>query len=218
MATLESLKAAKQSLLLKPLNAVVFLAPHYTAPPESFTGADGITALPEGYKSVGLIAKADGVSFGRDVQTSEVESYGELEPTRVDIDSDVTTLDFTPQETSKLVLEVSNNTDLSAVTADASTGEVFFAQPTAPSVRYYSAIVIGQDGSNSDPIYIFKIMPKVAVTRYEGQKWAQSDVLSSKMTLNAFKSEDAGYAVAHAFGGSGWKKIAADAGFSGVTP
>ena len=211
--TLTALKAAKDSLILKPLDAAIFLAPHFTAHPAAFTDASSVLqSLPTDYKPVGLISKKDGINFARNVETSSIESFGELEATRMDITSDSTTMAFTPHQTSKLTLELTTNADLSALEATAGSGEVFFAQPSAPQIRYYSAIVIGKDGSDAEPIYIFKVLPKVAVSKYDGETWDKDSALAQKLTMNAFRDSTAGFAVGYGFGGLGWKNILADVG------
>jgi hypothetical protein len=215
--TLAAIKASKQQLLLKPLDAAIFLAPWYTAPPAAFTDSSSLLqTLPVQYQPVGLISKKDGINFARSVDTSNLESFGELEATRMDITGDSSTVSFTPQQTSRLTLELTNNVDLSAVNATAGSGEVFFAQPTAPQIRYYSAIIIGKDGSDAAPIYVFKVMPKVAVSKFDGETWDKDGSLSQKLTMTAFKDVNAGYAVGHGFGGLGWKNLLGDIGFAPV--
>ncbi|MFC4374930.1 hypothetical protein ACFO5K_12545 [Nocardia halotolerans] len=205
---LTTLKDAQRELLLKPLDAAVFLAPWYTAVPANFTDATGaLQSLPPEFKSVGLIDKKTGVSFARKQTNASIESYGELQATRDDITSDITTLEFEPQQTNAMTLELTTSANLAQVEAAADSGEVFFAQPTSEQVTYYSAIVIGRDGNEAAPIYVFKVMPKVAVTKYAGEQWTPTKVLSQKLTLTAFKDDTAGYAVAHGFGGLGWKNL-----------
>ncbi|MFI6168844.1 Ig-like domain-containing protein [Nocardia sp. NPDC051052] len=208
------LKKAKAQLLLKPLDAVIFLAPWYTAAPAQFTDATtGLQTLPTTYNSVGLISKKDGIAFARNIETGTIDSFGELEPTRMDITGDSTTLSFTPQETNKTVLQLTTGADLSAATANADSGEVFFAQPSAPQVTFYSCIVIGRDGDDTNPIYVFKVLPKVALSKADGETWSKDSSAAQKITLTAFRDATAGYSVGHGFGGRGWKRILQDAGF-----
>jgi hypothetical protein len=216
---LTALKAAQRSLLLKPLDAAVFLAPWYTPAPLGMftdTGAN-LQTLPAGYQSVGLIDKKSGVAFARAVTAAPIESYGELQPTRDDLTSDITTLEFEPQETTQLTLALATNANLQQATVNATSGETYFAQPPTPQIVYYSAIVIGKDGTDAAPIYVFKIMPKVAVTKWAGENWAPTNLMSQKMTLTAFKDDTAGFAVAHGFGGIGWKNLVTKTGLAAVT-
>jgi len=213
--TLTALKQAQNALLLKPLDAVVFMAPWYTAAPTSFTDTTAtLQPLPSAFQSVGYIDKKSGIAFARNVTANPIDSYGELEPTRDDITDDVTTIEFTPQETTLTTLQICNNVNLSAVVASGTSGEVFFPQPIAPQITYYSCIVIGKDGNDSAPIYLIKYCPKVAVTKYGGEQWVPTDLKTQKLTFTAFKDDTSGYAVAHGFGGLGWKSILTKTGFA----
>jgi hypothetical protein len=212
---LTALKNAQRSLLLKPLDAAVFLAPWYTPAPSAFTDSTAaLQPLPTAYQSVGLIDKKTGIAFARGITAAPIEAYGELQPVRNDITSDITTIEFEPQQTSALNLQLTTSANLAAVTANASSGEVFFPQPTSEQITYYSAIIIGKDGNDAAPVYVFKVLPKVAVSKFGGEQWTPTDVLNQKLTLVAFKDDTAGYAVAHGFGGAGWKNLV---GKSGIT-
>ncbi|MEV6063872.1 hypothetical protein [Nocardia asteroides] len=215
---LMALKDAQRELLLKPLDAAVFIAPWYTAVPTAFTDATGVLqTLPTPYKSIGLIDKKAGVAFARNVTAAPIESYGELEPSRNDITGDTTTLEFEPQQTSALTLSLATSANVDAIKANAQSGEVFFAQPSSEQITYYSAIVIAKDGNDASPIYVFKVLPKVAITKYAGEQWTATNILSQKLTMTAFKDDTAGYAVAHGFGGVGWKKLLTKAGIPNAT-
>jgi hypothetical protein len=216
---LTALKAAQRALLLKPLDAAVFLAPWYTpAPLGMFTDSgSNLQTLPAGYQSVGLIDKKSGVAFARAVTAAPIESYGEMQPTRDDITADITTLEFEPQEITQLNLALTTNANLQQAIVNTTSGETYFSQPPTSQINYYSAIVIGKDGTDAAPIYVFKIMPKVAVTKWAGENWTPTNIISQKLTLTAFKDDTAGFAVAHGFGGSGWKSLLTRAGLQPVT-
>lgn len=219
MPTFSTVKAAERSLLLKPLDAAIFLADHYTAAPTAYTDASSVLqALPEDFAPVGLIKKGDGVTFGRKVDSERTESYGEAEPTRIDMVSVEHSLEFTPQQVSKTTLELTTRADLSTVTADSANGEVRFAEPTSLSIRYYSALAIAKDGDDAEPVYIFRYMPMVALTDTGDQTWDMADTIPPKVTMTPFRDDTAGFAVEHAFGGLGWKNIAVKAGFATATP
>lgn len=219
MPSFSTVKAAERSLLLKPLDAAIFLADHYTAAPTAYTNAlSALQALPEEFEPVGLISKKDGVTFGRKADSERTESYGEAEPTRIDMVSVEHSLEFTPQQVSKTTLELTTRADLSTVTSDTSSGEVRFAEPTSLSIRYYSALAIAKDGDDAEPVYIFRYMPMVALTDTGDQTWDMAGTIPPKVTMTPFRDDTAGFAVEHAFGGLGWKNIAVKAGFATATP
>jgi len=219
MPSFSTVKAAERSLLLKPLDAAIFLADHYTAAPTAYTNvSSALQALPAAFEPVGLIKKKDGVTFGKKVDSERTESYGEAEPTRIDMVSIEHSLEFSPQQVSKTTLELTTRADLSTVTANAASGEVRFAEPTSLSVRYYSALAIAKDGDDAEPVFIFRYMPMVALTDTSDQTWDMADTLPPKVTMTPFRDDTAGFAVEHAFGGLGWKNIAVKAGFATATP
>ncbi|MFE3754561.1 hypothetical protein ACFXO9_09665 [Nocardia tengchongensis] len=213
--TLTALKAAQRSLLLKPLDAAVFLAPYGTAAPMgSFTdGSGNLQTLSSAFQSVGLIDKKSGVAFSRGITAAPIESYGELQAVRNDITSDITAIEFEPQQNATaLNLNLTTSAAVASMQASGTNGEVFFAQPSAENITYYSAIVIGKDGSDAAPIYVIKILPKVAVSKYGGEQWVPTGVLSQKLTMVAFKDDAAGFAVAHTYAGKGWQQVLAQTG------
>ncbi len=213
--TFDALREAHTELIRKTLAGAVFLAPMSTALPTSLTtgASSALNTLPTGYKDLGLISKENSLSWSRDVQNNEVTSWGFSDPTRRDIVSDVTGLQFTAQETNLKTLELYNNVDLSAVTPDATTGEVQFAQPTRPSTRYYRAIAIGVDGEGTDAIFVARSMPRAMVSERGAQTWSDSGELAYQMTLTATPDTTAGYSIRHYFGGPGWKSRLAAMGF-----
>ncbi|MBH0775029.1 phage tail tube protein [Nocardia bovistercoris] len=212
---LTALKSAQRSLLLKPLDAAVFIAPWYTPAPAAFTDSSGnLQSLPSAFQPVGLIDKKTGVAFARGITAAPIEAYGELQPVRNDVTSDITTIEFQPQQTNALTLKLATSANLAQVKADAASGEVFFPQPASEEITYYSAIIIGKDGNDANPIYIYKVLPKVAVSKFGGEQWNPTEVLAQKLTMVAFKDDTAGYAVAHGFGGQGWKKLVAQSGLN----
>ncbi|WP_225725468.1 MULTISPECIES: hypothetical protein [unclassified Nocardia] len=213
--TLTALKAAQRALLLKPLDAAVFLAPYGTqAPLGGFTDAGGnLQTLPAGFQSVGLIDKKTGIAFSRGITAAPIESYGELQAVRNDITSDITAIEFEAQQNATaLNLQLTTSATLNAMTPNSTNGEVWFAQPSAENITYYSAIVIGKDGNDSLPTYVIKVMPKVAVSKFGGEQWVPTGVMSQKLTMVAFKDDVAGFAVAHSYAGPGWAKVVAASG------
>lgn len=215
MVAFDTVRSLKQNLIRKPLAGAVLLAPIETAIPTAFTsGATSeLTAL-TGFKSVGHISRENAPTFTPETELAEVESWGLLEAARTDIISRNTTISWTGQETHKLNLELYHNVDLSAVTGDATTGELGFADPTAPSITYHRAIFISVDGAGTDQIFIIKVVPKFTVTEVAEQTWNQDSVLEYAITGRAMVDEDLGYAVKTVFAGPGWKKIVTDAGFT----
>ncbi|RDI65761.1 phage tail tube protein [Nocardia pseudobrasiliensis] len=217
MVDTAALRNLQQSLIRKPLAGAVLLAPLSTNLPAAFTAgetADLIDLKTTGFTSLGHVAKDGAPAFTPETETSEVESWGLLESARTDITKRNTKITWTGQETHKANLELYHNRDLSTVTYDKVTGETSFADPTEPSLMYHRALFVGIDGAGADTIYVIKVVPKLTIVEVAEQSWKQDEALSYQFTARAKLDDKLGYAIKTVFGGPGWKKIAAAAGFS----
>lgn len=218
MATFEELREAKGSLIRKALGGFIVVAPMSAEVPDKFISADGglvdLKAL--GYKRLGWLTKGDGINFSRDVEQQEVESFGALEPTRVDFTKDVTSAAFRCQETNKQVLEMYYNLDLSDVVADEN-NEFSFENEAQPSTIYRRMIYIAKDGNGDDAKYIIKTMPRAIVSEVQEQAWSSESELSYGLTVKATSDDDLGFSVRHTFGGPGFAALLEDMGFAETT-
>lgn len=221
MATFEELRDAKGSLIRKALGGFIVVAPMSVEVPDKFIGADGalvdLKAL--GYKKLGWLTKGDGINFSRETEQQETESFGALEPTRIDFTKDVTSAAFRCQETNKSVLEMYYNLDLSDVVADKN-NEFSFENEAQPSTIYRRMIYIAKDGNGDDAKYIIKTMPKAIVSEVQEQSWSSESELSYGLTVKATTDDELGFSVRHSFGGPGFEDLLGDMGFTSapVTP
>ena len=214
MATFEDVRDAQSHLILKALGGFIAVAPMSVAMPEKFTNESGelIDLKTAGFSSLGWLTKGDGVNFSRETENQETESYGALEPTRVDFTKDVTSAAFRMQETNKQTLEMYHNTDLSDVTVDAS-GEFSFTNDAQPSTIYRRMIYIAKDGNGANAKYIIKAMPRAVLSEVQEQAWSAESELSYGLTVKATTDDELDYSVRHAFAGPGIKELVADMGF-----
>lgn len=217
--TLEDIDSKQAELIRKVQAAAVFLAPPGESVPSAFTetASATLTALPSGYNPVGLVTKDDAYSWSRAVDMAETTSHGIVTPTRRDITSNVSSLAFTAQETSRTVLEAYHNLDLSAITPTATTGEVAFSDPVSAQTRYPRLIAIGRDGLGANAIYIIRVMPRAILSEPGDQAWSDADALGYPMTFTATPDSTLGYAIRYHFGGPGWKSLLVAMGFPAAT-
>jgi hypothetical protein len=213
----EELAQRQAELIRKALAGSVFVARHDAPLPERLTsGRDaGLVPLPPGYGDLGWINKDDGVNWSRETEVSEVTSWGAWEPTRRDIQSDVTEMKVVAQETNLRTLGMYNNTDLSAVRADAETGEVAFSTAVRPSTQYWRIFAVFADGAGDDTIYVGRLLPRAMVSEVGEQVWTdgEDDPVSYEMTLTATRDSEAGFSIRHFFGGPGWRRLLSKMGF-----
>lgn len=117
------------------------------------------------------------------------------------------------QETSKEVLGMYYNTDLSGVTMDAN-GEIQFVNESQPSTIYRRVIYVAKDGNGTNAKYIIKAMPRAILSEAQEQGWNPETELNYGLTLKATTDPELGYAVKNAFAGPGMKALAEDMGFT----
>lgn len=188
MPVFSDLQEHVDSLIRKGLEGSVF-AKRFDAADTEITAlkdATGLLALPTGYVDVGHLTKDQGVSWTRDVSTSEVESLGSGEATRVDILTDMSGLQFTMQESKRQVFELYEGQDLSALTQDAN-GNVAWDKPDKPASIYYRLLVLFKDGDGVDAVYFAKWGPRMQITDRGEQSWNENDEVQYPVTLRAFK-------------------------------
>ncbi|MDH6282803.1 hypothetical protein [Prescottella agglutinans] len=218
-ATFEDIANFAPELIRKPLKGAILVAPIATNIPAAFTtGATADLQELTGFKSLGHTAKDAPPSFKPEVKSSDVESWGSLEPTRTDIISRDLSVSFTSQETKKETLEMYSGIDLSAVKADSTTKEIQYNDPTSPSTRYHRMIFLAVDGSGADAIYILKILPRAMVSEVGEQSWNPENALSYPLTVKAKVDSTLGYSVKNVICGPGVAPIVQKMGFAIATP
>lgn len=215
--TYDALKRKQVDLIRKAVDGSIFIAPYSVAVPTSLTsGANGdLLPLPDGYEDVGWTDKGTGATWSRSATTSDVTSWGSVEPTRTDITKQTDDLKFIGQETKRNVLELYEGVDLSSVTPDSTSGEVTFDRPPRPAIRYFRAFGLFVDGVGPDVIYVAKLATRAIVTATADQKWSDdSNPVQYEVTLSAMFDDVTGTAMRFFFGGPGWKNLLADMGFA----
>ncbi|WP_043842010.1 hypothetical protein [Amycolatopsis taiwanensis] len=212
-----ALKRKQSELIRKALEGSVFIADHSAELPTTLTTGSSadLVPLPSGYEDLGWVSKSDGATWSRSVDTSDVESWGAVEPTRTDITKQTDGLKVVAQETKRRTLELYEGLDLSGVTPDPMTGEVTFDRPSRPATRYFRALGLFVDGAGADTIYVAKLLPKASVTETGDQKWSDDgDPIGYDVTLTAKYDDEAQTAMRMFFGGPGWKALLDDMGFT----
>ena len=214
MATdFESIRSAKQELVLANLHLAVLFAP-ITSPVlttlENPTTGD-IVSL-SNYSSAGIIEKGAGVDIGNDNTSTDIEAYGDADPVRSIISKKTVTFMADFLETNVTTLQQFYQTSLTAITPSTAGGIVIQA-PSLPKNIYYRAVLLGQDDVDGDDLFMYWIMPKVKLDKVDNQSVKDNGAMSYKMTFKAFRDSTAGFSVAQGFCGPGWNHLAARAGF-----
>lgn len=210
-----TLAARQNALIRKAQDAAIFIAPTTVAAVTAITtlAAGDLIALPVGWDSLGHHTEDDGINWTRAVDTAETRSHGSSEPTRRDITSDVTGIVVLAQETKQATMELFHQVDLSAVTPDATTGEIGFNRPRTPSTKYYRLLAIAQDGAGTDTLYFGRFCPRVSITEFADQPWTKGDELRWPLTFTAYVDDTLGYSMREMWGGPGIDTLSTAMGF-----
>lgn len=213
MPSYEALKNKQNELIRKALDGSAFVANITATPIAALTTTGGeLATLPAGYDDLGWLTSA-GTAFARNVESSDVTSWGAVEPTRSDVTRDSATMTVVAQETKLRTLELYTGADLSA-TVPASTGEVVIDKPPRPSSRYYRALSLAVDQADAGEVYIGRFFPRGKPTSFAEQTFSDGDEpITYGVTLTAFVDSALGFSERWLFGGPGWTALLADMGF-----
>jgi hypothetical protein len=208
------LNKKKAELIRKSLDAMVLVAPIATALPATIVDPTAGTSLvvPTGFNSLGWHSD-DGVTWGREVENSDITSHGSVDPTRSDIRRITSTIQVTAQETNRQTLEASLGMTIPASVA--ATGETVANEPTRAKSTYYRLLGLSVDDADGGEIWIGRLFARAKVTEVGEQVWSDGDeAMVRQMTFQAFQDSDAGVSVRHFFAGPGWKALLSDMGLA----
>lgn len=193
MASFADLQNHFDDLIRKGLEGSVFAKRLVDADPEieKLKDATGLLALPPGYEDVGNLTKEQGVQWTREIDSSDTTSLGKSEPTRRDIVSDVTGLQFTMQESKKAVFEMYDGIDLSAVKQD-EFGNVSWDKPDRAASIRYRLFALFKDGDGADAIYFAKWLPRAEVTDRGEQSWNENNEVQYPVTITSYVDKAVG--------------------------
>ncbi|SDL32995.1 phage tail protein [Streptomyces indicus] len=194
----------------KQLMQAVYAA-DYTAPViESPVGADGsLAAIPAEYVPVGYTTD-DGLTFTGDLSMADVTSSQSVEPTRSDVESDVLSAQFAPQETNQATVALFEGLPLSGTGALPAVGSAWqWDRAATPQNPYRRLLFIGLDYSDTgDEIYVVKFFPRARLTSRDDEQWARSTETQRPVTFNAFRDSALNTSCRNWVDGPGWRAFA----------
>lgn len=210
--SIDEARNLKDGLIRKMVSGgAVLLAPITSDPVDTFTEEGGLKKL-EDYSGLGRLAKDGAPVFKVDEGSEDIETWGEIEPSRRDYTSRTLTVEWTCQDTRREVLEVVTRQSLSDLDI-AANGEFSITDPSKPGTVYYRAMLIGADGDGDDAVYFGRFLPKVNITVGE-EDWNPGAAAVYPMTATAFVDGDLGYSSKRFYGGPGILKRIEAMGFN----
>ena len=218
MPTFSELQQANdaRSLVRKCLRAVAVLAPPTVDLPEKITDTTGlpIDLKALGFLPIGLVTP-DGYTFGNEVTKDEIDALGYASAVRADITKAAKSVQFTALETGRRhMLELEHGMDLSAITQDATSGEVVFDDPELPIGAEYRLIVLADDGPAATNWLLGRGYPRVKLAEVGEKKWATEGGIETPITLDVFTDETLGTPMRNYIAGTGAKAASELLGFT----
>lgn len=215
MSEFETVRDAREDLVLANLHfAILFdkmTNPHVSTLEDPSTGD---LDIPETAESAGIIEKKAGVTLTHDIDSTDIEAYGEADPVRTIISKRTVSFDAYYLETNKTVIEkfwgtILDDTNLSV----SSFGGTTIKAPTLPKNIFYRAYLVAEDDVNGASLFAYYIMPRVKLVKVDNQDSKDNDAYGVKMTFRAFRDREAGYSVLQGWCGPGWRALVGQAGF-----
>ncbi|MER6598981.1 phage tail protein [Streptomyces parvus] len=194
--------------LVQAVFAADITAAAIAAPFDETTGA--LLAVPDGYLPVGYTTD-DGITFPSDLSISDVTSSQAVEPTRSDIESDILSASFAPQETNAATVALYEGLPLAGDGALPAIGTAWqWDRASSPRNPFRRLLFIGLDyGDDGGEIYVVKFMPRARLTNREDEQWARSTETQRPVTFNAYRDSALGTSCRNWVDGPGWRALAA---------
>ena len=215
MADFETVRAASQDLVLSKLSLAILFA--QMSSPAITTVEDPVTgdlATLTNYRSAGILQKDAGLSITSNIDSSDIEGYGEVEPVRTIITKRVTAFSAGFIETNREVIEKFWGVELDSTNLTVSAqGGVTVKAPVRPKNVFYRCILLGQDEVNGEALYPYWILPKVKLTDVDNIDAKDDDAIQYKMTFQAFRDPEVGFSVLQGWCGPGWQLLVDKSGF-----
>ena len=211
----ETVRDAKSDLVLAHLHfAVLFDSIENSAVSTLEDAATGDLDIPVSAESAGIIEKAAGVSLTHEMDSTDIEAYGESDPVRTIISKRSLKFEAKFLETNKVVLEKFWGTVFDDENLDVSAkGGVTIKAPTLPKNVFYRTYLVATDDVNGEDLYAYYILPRVKLVNVANSESKDNDAVSYTMTFQAYRDAGLGFAALQGWCGPGWRSLVHKTGF-----
>src|SRR5699024_986303 len=199
----------RSELVFKALYGAVFVADYDIDLPEELFDPDTgeLLELPEGWYPAGYFSE-DGITHGREQETSEVLSAQDVEPIREDVTSDSTTAQFVMRETSPVSIALYEGM---LVAGFGVIGESLRWSTPNNAVRLERRVLfIAEDKSKTsgESKYFVRLFPRGVVSEVGEAVANREEALNWDVTVRAQRDAEAGTSVISWVDGIGWRELA----------
>lgn len=218
MPDFETIRDAKADLVLAHLHfAVLFDSIRNDAAITLEDVATGDLDVPATAESAGIIEKAAGVSLTHEMDTTDIEGYGEADPVRTIISKRSVQFEAKFLETNKTVLEKFWGTVFDDTNLDVSEhGGVTIKAPSLPKNTFYRAYLVATDDVNGEDLYSYYVMPRIKLVNVSNQESRDNEAVGYTLTFQAYRDTEVGFSVLQGWCGPGWRQLVHKTGFVSV--
>lgn len=214
MTTFATVADFKATLQRKALEGVILVADYSATALTDICTTGGALATLTGHVSLGKVT-SDGIQFGDSVTKQEDRGFGDIYPSRVDVESEDITINWTAMETRAAVIDAFFGVDQSSVTPN-SNGTVTFDTPPLPVIRDKRTLALFKDNNadGSGDIYMGVYLLRSNIIKNGDQTYAfTSPGLGYPMQSSALNDDVAGTPLRLFWGGPGLASLVTDMGY-----
>ncbi|MDS2172522.1 hypothetical protein Q7C18_07440 [Nesterenkonia sp. CL21] len=196
-------EADQRELVRKIRRAVAFIADTTVELPEQITTEDHkIIDLKEaGWTPFGLVSR-DGYTFNREVEKSQVDALGYMDPVRKDVENIERSVELQLlQWGQRKIHELVDGADYSGIRPKAN-GEIVYDEPDIPFFADYRMIVIGEDGRITNNWIMGNGYGLVQLGSADSITWNQESSVAQAITLDVLVDPALGSPKRNYLGGS----------------
>lgn len=221
MSSISQFQNGQSALEIAPADLTILLQPYYGTAP--ITGLEAVGGGIDPAKlantiSVGNVTKRDGFKLTNNPTINNIMSTGKGTPTAIVASEAVKSINYVPQQFSKINMQVYWGAVDSAFSGPSATGGVLLTVPELPANLFFRAVLLGcaTAGDGSD-VFFFWIANKVLPGKRSDQSLVDSNVIEHPAELIFLSDDEAGLTplIVGACGG-GWQTITStsDSGFT----
>ncbi|ATN93985.1 major tail protein [Mycobacterium phage Kumao] len=216
MADFETLRDAKNDLVVSHKHfAILFDKMSNPGVATLEDPATGDLEVPATAESAGVIEKQAGVSITHEIESTDIEGYGDAEPVRTIISKRTVQFQANFLETNRVVLEKFWGTYFRA--GDNLTvsphGGVTLKTPTLPKNTFYRCYLVAMDDVDGEEFHPYFIMPRTKLVNVDTQESQDDGAVTYSMTFQAFRDKQLGFSVLQGWCGPGWRLLIDKTGF-----
>ena len=207
-------RAANQAVLVR------YRAPNTDATKvATLVNAQGLLAIPAGFKTLGLLREGEGVELTSSMEASEARSEGRKQATMRWAASEEITVTFTVQEVLRRIVQaITNNLADDFKVTETATG-FSIRRGDVGDLAEWEVLVVALHGAGAEAVFNWFHLPLCELTSQGGRKFGVGQEAATQLTLSASLDEKLGYSINEGIEGPGLTAALRESlGFPSVTP